>query len=54
MYMYMYIYIHHTGAPLSVSSFSPSVVGVAGGADLVLSGTGFADASSSQVGGAPV
>ena len=38
-----------TGASLSVSSLSPTSVGVAGGSDVVISGQGFADASSSRV-----
>ena len=37
------------GAALSVSGLSPAAVGMAGGTDLVISGTGFSDASSSQV-----
>ena len=38
-----------TGASLSVTGLSPTSVGVAGGADVVISGQGFADASSSRV-----
>ena len=37
------------GAALSVSGLSPAAVGMAGGTDLVISGTGFSDASGSQV-----
>ena len=37
------------GAALSVSGLSPATVSMAGGADLVISGTGFSDASSSRV-----
>ena len=38
-----------TGAPLAVSGVSPTSMGVAGGANLVISGQGFSDASSSLV-----
>ena len=38
-----------TGASLLVSGLSPTSVGVAGGSDVVISGQGFADASSSRV-----
>ena len=37
------------GAALSVSGLAPAAMGMAGGAELVISGAGFSDASSSQV-----
>ncbi len=37
------------GATLSVSSYSPVTVGVTGGAELVVIGTGFSDVASSEV-----